>query len=97
MAYEKRDRKSKEHWMKAKKMALAKHAGGDRLTLEETAAAIWNPNEEDHPMTCMGVLKIEKKALEKLKFALKKYGIKDLSDVVEPRYRECGNIASPNE
>ena len=73
-----------------KKDALRRHASGECLTLEETAAAIWNPKTEAHPMTCMGVLKIEKKALSKLKAQLSKYGIKDLSDVVEPKFRENG-------
>lgn len=90
MAYESRKTKSHEHWLQMKKEALAKHAEGKYLTLEEIAVAIWNPMTEEHPMTCMGVLKVLNKALEKLKKALKKYGINDLSDVFEPKYREFG-------
>ena len=67
---------------------------GERLTLEETAVAIWDPDTEAHPMTCMGVLKIEKRALDKLKEQLKKYGINDLSDVFEPKAREYGKPVS---
>lgn len=90
MAYESRDSKDRAHWLQMKKDALRRRAEGHRLTLEETAAAIWNPETEKHPMTCMGVLKIEKKALAKLKSKLKQYGINDLSDVLEPKYRELG-------
>ena len=48
-------------------------------------------------MTCMGVLKIEQRALEKLKNALAKYGIKSLDDVFEPKYRDygCTSIERP--
>lgn len=94
MAYKIRKTKDLEHWLKMKKEALRKRADGNRLTLEETAVAIWDPKTEKHPMTCMGVLKIEKRALEKLKTALKKYGINDISDVVEPKYREYGKPTS---
>ena len=90
MAYENRKTKNQEHWLKMKKIALRKHESGERLTLEETSYAIWDPKNEKHPMTCMGILKIEKRALSKLKEALKKYHIHDLSDVIEPRYREYG-------
>ena len=95
MAYESRNTKDKEHWMQLKKEALQKRLAGTRLTLEETAVAIWNPKTEPKPMTCMGVLKIEQRALAKLRSALKKYGIKDLSDVLEPRFREYGTPTTP--
>ena len=90
MAYEIRNTKTTEHWLKMKKIALRKHESGERLTLEETSYAIWDPKTESHPMTCMGILKIEKRAMEKLRTALKRYNIHDLSDVIEPRYREYG-------
>lgn len=78
----------KNDWMKLKEIALAKHKAGKRLTLEETAAAIWDPESGKKPMTCMGIQKIEKRALDKLRLALKRYGINDLSDIFEPKYRE---------
>ena len=56
MAYESRKTKDREHWMQMKKAALRKRAEGERLTLEETAVAIWNPKTEKQPLTCMGVL-----------------------------------------
>lgn len=96
MAYESRETKDTEHWMKMKKEALKKHASGERLTLEETAVAIWDPETEKNPMTCMGVLKIEKRALAKLKLALRKYGIKNLDDIFEPKYREFGHPVVPD-
>ena len=95
MAYESRQAKDTEHWMQMKKDALKKRALGERLTLEETAVAIWNPKTEQHPLTCMGVLKIEKRALDKLKTALKKYGIKNLDDVFESKHCEYGRPIMP--
>lgn len=95
MAYETRQSKDRAYWMKAKKDAIAKHKSGEYLTLEETAAAIWDPKTEKYPMTSMGVLKIEKRALAKLKETLKKYRINDLSDIVEPKYREFGRSSMP--
>ena len=94
MAYEIRKTMNTSHWMQMKKEALRKRAEGERLTLEETAVAIWDSKTEKHPMTCMGVLKIEQRALEKLKIALKKYGINDISDVIEPKFREYGRLES---
>lgn len=96
MAYEIRNTKDQEHWLQMKREALQKRANGDRLTLEETACAIWDPKKDSHPMTCMGVLKIEKRALEKLKIALKKYNINDISDIIEPRHREFAKPISSN-
>lgn len=91
MAYESRKTKDREHWLQMKKEALRKRACGNCLTLEETAVAIWDPKKEDHPMTCMGVLKIEKRALSKAREAfIKKYGINSTSDVIDPKFREIG-------
>ena len=94
MAYESRKTKDREHWLQMKKEALRKREFGKCLTLEETAVAIWDPEKEDHPMTCMGVLKIEKRALSKLREALKKYNINDISDVIDPKFREFGKPTS---
>ena len=94
MAYESRKTKDREHWLQMKKEALRKRAEGKRLTLEETSYAIWDPEKEKHPMTCMGVLKIEQRALAKLKLALRKYRINDMSDVIEPKFREYGTSTS---
>ena len=93
MAYEIRNTKDCTHWLQMKKDALRKRADGERLTLEETAVAIWNPITEKHPMTCMGILKIEQRALEKMRIGLKKYGINDISDVVDPKFREYGKLS----
>ena len=91
MAYESRKTKDLEHWLQMRKEALRKRAIGNCLTLEETAVAIWDPKKEDHPMTCMGVLKIEKRALSKAREAfIKKYGINSISDVIDPKFREIG-------
>ena len=79
---------SKESMLEFKTECLKKHDEGKPLTLEETAFAIWNPETEAKPMTPMGVLKIERRALDKVKLALKKYGINNLDDVFDPRFRE---------
>ena len=71
--------------LQQKEIALAKHASGELLTLDETALAIWDPKTEKKPMTRMGMLKFEKRILEKLRKALFKYGIRNLSDVIETR------------
>ena len=94
MAYEQRKTKDREHWLKLRDEYRKKHEAGDALTLEETAIAIWNPDTEAHPMTSMGVLKIEKKALEKLKARLKDMNIKGLDDVFEAKFREYGHPVS---
>lgn len=94
MAYESRKEKAKEHWLQLRKDALRKYKAGERLTLEETAVAIWDPESEKQPMTCMGILKIEKRALDKLRNKLKTFGIKNLNDIFEPKYREYGHPIS---
>ncbi len=91
MAYESRKTKDRQHWIRMKHDALAKRAEGKTLTLEETAVAIWDPKTEKRPMTCMGMLKFERRVLDKIRRLLRdRYGIKNLSDVCEPRYREYG-------
>lgn len=50
--------------------------GGQRHTLEETAKEL--------KMTKQGVLAIERRALEKLRVALAKMGIKSLNDILDP-------------
>ena len=94
MTYEIKDIKDKEHWLKLKDLALFKHSKGNPLTLEETALAIWNPETNDRPMTSMGILKIEKKALNKLKTKLKAYKISGLDDIFESKFREFGRPIS---
>lgn len=82
---------SKESMLDFKKQCLKKHEDGECLSLEETAFAIWNPETESKPFTPMGILKIERRALEKLKISLKKYGINNLDDIFDPRHRENGH------
>ena len=84
--------KTTEEWLAEKKIVLRRHAAGERLTLDETALAIWNPKERPYPMTSMGILKIEKQALDKLKTQLKKYNINNLDDIFDPKLREIGKI-----
>lgn len=79
-----------EKLLALKKEAIKKHAEGKTLTLEETALAIWDPSKKKHPMTTMGVLKLERRALDKLKTKLKDYGINSLDDIFDPKFRELG-------
>lgn len=88
---------SKESMLEFKKQCLKKHEMGEPLTLEETAFAMWNPETENKPMTAMGVLKIERRALDKMKLALKKYGIHNLDDVFDPRHREAAKQDNTRE
>ena len=81
-------RSSKEAMLTFKKQCLKKHEAGESLTLDETAFAIWDSEHEKKPMTPMGILKIERRALTKLKVELAKHGIKNLDDVFDPKGRE---------
>lgn len=90
-------RLSRESMLAFKKQCHRKHEDGKCLTLEETAFAIWDPEKEAHPITPMGVLKIERRALEKVKLALKKYGINNLDDVFDPKHRELAKQDTTRE
>ena len=81
-------RSSRESMLAFKKQCIKKHEAGESLTLDETAFAIWDPEHEKKPMTPMGILKIERRALAKLKVELAKHGIKNLDDVFDPKGRE---------
>ena len=83
--------KNKERWLKIRKEASRKHADGKSLTLEETAIMLWNPETEDHPMSGMNVLKIERKALAKVKTGLAQLGLHSLDDIFDAKFREHGN------
>ena len=78
-----------EQMMTYKNMAIAKHRHGNPLTLEETAYAMWDPKTSTKPMTTMGILKIEKKAMEKLRSSLSQLGIHGIDDLFENN-REVG-------
>ena len=80
-----------------KKQCMKKHHDGKSLTLDETAFALWNPETQSKPMSPMGILKIERRALEKLKAELKKYGINNLDDVFDPKQREVGHQENTKE
>lgn len=60
---------------------LAMHKKGQSLTISQTAIAMWNPETEKQPLSKMAVLKIEQRALSKLKSKLASLGIKSLDDV----------------
>lgn len=85
MAYPFTKPANRDEWLQYKKDVLIKYASGETLTLEETAAAIWDPDKTDKPMTAMGVYKIEQRALKKLKGILSQLGIKSLSDAIASR------------
>ena len=75
-----------------RKVYLEMHKKGIPLTVEQTRLCIWNPETEEAPLTKMAVLKIEQRALEKLRAKMKELGIKNLDDVFGPR-REVAKAA----
>ena len=91
------NRASKEEMLAFKKQCIRKHKDGKCLTLDETAFAIWDPKTQAKPMSPMGILKIERRALEKLKAELKKYGINNLDDVFDPKHREVWHQENTKE
>ena len=58
---------------------------GERLTVAQTAIAMWNPKTEPKPLSKMAVLKIEQKALAKLKVKLAALGVKSINDILTPK------------
>ena len=85
------NRANREEMLSFMKQCIKKHKDGKPLTLDETAFAVWDPETQAKPMSPMGILKIERRALEKLKIELKKYGINNLDDVFDPKHREVGH------
>lgn len=67
-----------------RKVYLEMHCKGQKLTVSQTAIAMWNPETEERPLTKMAVLKIEQRALAKLKAKLASLGINSLDDVFSP-------------
>lgn len=70
---------------------------GHCLTLDETAVMIWNPKKEKKPLSTMGILKIERRALSKIRKGLAKMGITKLEDVIGVKTREAGAVKFGNE
>ena len=64
---------------------IYKYMTGERLSLEETAIAIWmhEGKKKPKPFSKIYTLKLEQQALAKLRKGLEKYGIKTLSDVLD--------------
>jgi len=91
-------RSSKEAMLEAKKRCIRKRReDGKCLTLEETAFAIWDPKHEKKPMTPMGILKFERRTLDKFKRELEKRGIRSLDDVFDPKHREIARQDTTRE
>ena len=65
---------------------------GQKLTVSQTAIAMWNPETEKRPLTKMAVLKIEQRALAKLKSKLASLGIKSLDDIFSPHREEASQV-----
>lgn len=71
--------------LEQRKIYREMHKKGQHLTVAQTAIAMWNPKTEPKPLSKMAVLKIEQKALAKLKSKLAALGIKNLNDILEPK------------
>ena len=70
--------------LEQRKIYREMHKKGQQLTVAQTAIAMWNPKTEPKPLSKMAVLKIEQKALAKLKTKLAVLGIKNLNDILAP-------------
>lgn len=74
---------------------------GNCLSLEETALALWmsEGRKTAKPMSAMAVLKIQQRALEKLRKGLKEMGINSLEDVLNlnDRQQGCGTVHSVSQ
>ena len=66
---------------------------GQKLTVSQTAIAMWDPKTEKRPLTKMAVLKIEQRALAKLKSKLASLGIKSLDDVFSPHREDAVQVS----
>lgn len=75
-----------------RKVYLEMHKKGEKLTVEQTRLAIWDPETEEKPLTKMAVLKIEQRALAKLKTKLASLGINSLDDVFSPHHEEASQM-----
>lgn len=75
-----------------RKVYLEMHRKGQRLTVSQTAIAMWNPETEAKPLTKMAILKIEQRALAKLKTKLASLGIKSLDDVFSPNREDAVKV-----
>ena len=75
-----------------RKVYLEMHKKGIPLTVEQTRLCIWNPETESKPLTKMAVLKIEQRALEKLRAKMKELGIKGLDDIFSPHREEASQV-----
>ena len=76
-----------------RKAYLEMHKKGQKLTVSQTAIAMWNPETEKQPLTKMAVLKIEQRALAKLKSKLASFGIKSLDDVFSPHREDAVQVS----
>lgn len=75
-----------------RKVYLEMHRKGQGLTVSQTAIAMWNPETEERPLTKTAVLKIEQRALAKLKSKLSSLGIKSLDDVFSPHRENASQV-----
>lgn len=78
--------------LEQRKIYREMHRNGERLTVAQTAVAMWNPETEPKPLSKMAVLKIEQRALEKLRAKMKELGIKGLDDIFSPHREEASQV-----
>lgn len=71
-----------------RKLYLEMHRKGIRLTAEQTAIAMWNPEKEAKPLSKVMICKIERQALAKLRAKLNELGLKSLDDILSPKREE---------
>ena len=66
-------------------VVIEKYMIGQRMSLEETAIAIWmhEGKKKPKPFSKIYALKLEQQALAKLRKGLEKFGIKKIDDVLD--------------
>ena len=66
-------------------LVISKYMTHSPMTCEEAAFASWlaDGKKTKRPMTLMGLVKIEQRALKKVREGLKRYGIKSFDDVFD--------------
>lgn len=61
-----------------------------QLTYEDAAYALWlKEGKKGKPLSKVGILKIEERALMKIRKELEKIGIHGIDDFLEPKYRNA--------
>lgn len=80
-------------------LVIEKYLCGEALSLEETALALWmiEGRKTPRPMTKVGIMKVEQRALSHLREGFKKYGITQFDDIYSARNRTPAKMFGSTE